>query len=119
MGMGLKQLGKMMEHPNQSQPNPGLRADGTPQCSNEIGFSVSDEYEYSAIQIVLTFGQKRIFPNIRFLAECSVIWPNIRYLAEYLGILEGFRTYKFQILTYFLQNQTLLANIGPNIRKNT
>ena len=89
------------------------------QCSNETGFSVSDEYEYSAIQIVLTFGQKRIFPNIRFLAECSVIWPNIRYLAEYLGILEGFRTYKFQILTYFLQNQTLLANIGPNIRKNT
>ena len=24
------QLGKMVEHPNQSQPNPGLQADGTP-----------------------------------------------------------------------------------------
>ena len=29
-GIWQKQLGKMMEHPNQSQPNPGLRADGTP-----------------------------------------------------------------------------------------
>ena len=25
-----RQLGKMVEQPNQSQPNPGLRADGTP-----------------------------------------------------------------------------------------
>ena len=28
------QLGKMVEHPNQSQPNPGLRADESP-CSIE------------------------------------------------------------------------------------
>ena len=30
------QLGKMVEHPNQSQPNPGLRADESPcilQCN--------------------------------------------------------------------------------------
>ena len=25
-----RQLGNMVEHPNQSQQNPGLRADGTP-----------------------------------------------------------------------------------------
>ena len=30
MGMWQKQLGKIMKHPNQSQPNPGKRADGTP-----------------------------------------------------------------------------------------
>ena len=28
------QLGKMVEQPNQSQPTPGLRADGTP-CTEE------------------------------------------------------------------------------------
>ena len=30
MGMWQKQLGEMMEHPNQSQPNPGKQADRTP-----------------------------------------------------------------------------------------
>ena len=30
-----EQLGKMVEHPNQSQPNHGARADGGP-CTNQI-----------------------------------------------------------------------------------
>ena len=30
MGVWQKQLGKMVEHRNQSHPNPGLRADGPP-----------------------------------------------------------------------------------------
>ena len=50
------------------------------QCSNETGFSVSAEYEYSANKIIRIFGQKL---NIRKSPNYGPVWqhlfrPNIR-----------------------------------------
>ena len=41
MGIWQKQLAKMLEHPNQSQSNPGQRADGTPCMFVVVSLSAS------------------------------------------------------------------------------